>query len=73
MRYEIKEKIYSDSNLLKYLRENSSWYKFLNRRLDFNEFVNEMKKSYGLRFRDKVDKVSTGASLLRAFMSVTKE
>ena len=31
MRYEIRQKIYSDPNLIKYLRENSNWYKRLNR------------------------------------------
>ena len=42
MRYEIKEKIYSDPNLLKYLRENSGWYKKLNRNEPIDNMINEM-------------------------------
>lgn len=73
MRIEIKEKIYKDPNLLKYLRENSHYYKPLNRGMPLELMENEMKERYGLRFRDKIDKVSTGAQLLKAFMDVTKE
>lgn len=35
--------------------------------------VNEMKERYGLRFRDKVDKIGTGIDIINAFMNVTKE
>lgn len=73
MRYEIKEKIYSDPNMLRFLRENSNYYKYLSRRMNIYDMENDMKVKYGLRFRDKVDKVTTGASLLRAFMNITKE
>lgn len=73
MRYEIREKIYNDPNALRYLRENSSWYKKLNRGVRVEEMLEEMKERYGLRFRDKVDKVSTGIDLINAFMNVTKE
>ena len=73
MRYEIKEKIYSDPNLFKFLRENSNWYKLLNRGIPLESMVKEMKERYGLRFKDKVEKVGTGVNLLKAFMDVTKE
>lgn len=73
MKYEIKEKIYSDPNLLKYLRENSGWYKKLNRNEPIENMINEMKERYGLRFKDKVDKIGTGIDLINAFMNVTKE
>ncbi len=73
MRYEIREKIYNNPNALKYLRENSSWYKKLNRGAKVEEMLAEMKERYGLRFRDKVDKLSTGIDLINAFMNVTKE
>lgn len=73
MRYEIKESIYKDENLLRYLRENSGWYKRLNRNESLETMVNEMKEKYGLRFRDKVDKIGTGIDIINAFMNVTKE
>ncbi len=73
MRYDVKESIYKDENLLRYLRENSGWYKRLNRNENLENMVNEMKERYGLRFRDKVDKIGTGIDLINAFMNVTKE
>lgn len=73
MRYDVKESIYKDGNLLRYLRENSGWYKRLNRNESLENMVNEMKERYGLRFRDKVDKIGTGIDIINAFMNVTKE
>jgi thymidylate synthase len=73
MRYDVKESIYKDENLLRYLRENSGWYKRLNRNESLENMVNEMKEKYGLRFRDKVDKIGTGIDIINAFMNVTKE
>lgn len=73
MRYDVKESIYKDENLLRYLRENSGWYKRLNRNENLENMVNEMKERYGLRFRDKVDKIGTGIVIINAFMNVTKE
>ena len=40
MRYEIKESIYKDENLLRYLRENSGCYKRLNRNESLENIVN---------------------------------
>ena len=73
MRQDVKESIYKDENLLRYLRENSGWYKRLNRNESLENMVNEMKEKYGLRFRDKVDKIGTGIDIINAFMNVTKE
>ena len=73
MRYDVKESIYKDENLLRYLRENSGWYKRLNRNENLENMVNEMKERYDLRFRDKVDKIGTGIDIINAFMNVTKE
>ena len=72
MRYEIRQNIYSDPNLIKYLRENSNWYKRLNRGENLELMIEEMKERYGLRFKDKVDKIGTGIDLINAFMNVTK-
>ena len=44
MLYDIQYKINKDINLKKYLRENSYWYKYLNRNSSsFKYFVDEMK------------------------------
>ena len=73
MRYEIKNKIYEDENLLRFLRENSSWYKYLNRNEPLEKMIEEMKVRYELRFKDKVNKFGTGVNLIKAFMEATKE
>ena len=49
MKYIDREKIYSDPKLLQYLRENSIWYKNLNRRISVDIMTNEMKEKYGLK------------------------
>lgn len=73
MKYIIREKLYSDPNNVRYLRENSIWYKKLNRGVPIEEMIEEMKARYGLRFKDKVEKIGTGMDLINAFMNVTKE
>lgn len=73
MKYEIRERIYSNPNTLRYLRENSHWYKLLSRGVKVEQLEEEMKEKYGLRFKDKVDKIGTGMDLINAFMNVTKE
>ncbi len=73
MRYEIRNKLYSDLMYVKYIRENSSWYKKLNRGVPIENMIEEMKEKYGMRFKDKVDKIGTGMDLINAFMNVTKD
>lgn len=53
--YEIK----NNPNNLKYLRENSYWYKYLNRDSSYiKNFKEEMKVGYKLTFEDKLDRFS---------------
>lgn len=73
MKNETLKKIYETENLNKYLRENSYWYKYINRTDDITKITEEMKEKYGLRFKDKVNKAKTSLDLINAFMSVTKE
>ena len=50
MLYDIQYKINSDINLKKFLRENSYWYKELNRNPEnFKYFVEDMKIKYKLK------------------------
>ncbi len=68
------EKLYTDNNYIKYLRENSYWYKNLNRNPEsIEKMIEEMKERYGLRFKDKIDKAKTSLDLINAFMTVTKD
>lgn len=54
-RNKLKEK----DEYLRYLRENSHYYKLLNRdphKVD--DMIDEMKERYGKRFKDKMENVS---------------
>lgn len=53
--YELK----NDLNSVKYLRENSYWYKYLNRDGSYvKNLKEEMKVGYKLTFEDKLDRFS---------------
>ncbi len=68
------DKIYVDKFAIKYLRENSNWYKLLNRDANsVDKMIEQMKEKYGLRFKDKVEKAKTSLDLINAFMAVTKD
>lgn len=53
--YSIK----NDYTSTKFLRENSYWYKYLNRSDSYlKDFKEDMKDKYKLKFEDKLDKFS---------------
>lgn len=59
MTLDLQYKIKSNENYIRYLRENSRWYKYLNRNsLLFNEFEKEMKIKYKMTPKDKLDRFS---------------
>lgn len=73
MTYNLQNKINSDINLKRFLRENSYWYKILNRNENaFNDFVNEMKVKYKLTTTDKINRTIDGIGMLQSFLEVLK-
>jgi len=59
MDLNIQYKIKSNPNYISFLRENSNWYKFLNRSpIYFNDFEKEMKIKYKMTPKDKLDRFS---------------
>lgn len=73
MTYNLQNKINSDINLKRFLRENSYWYKILNRNDNaFNDFVNEMKVKYKLTTTDKINRTIDGIGMLQSFLEVLK-
>ena len=73
MSYEIQRRIDSDINLKKYLRENSYWYKRLNRNSNsFPMFVEEMKVKYKLTTSDKINRTIDNISMFQSFLDVLK-
>ena len=73
MTYNLQNKINNDINLKRFLRENSYWYKILNRNENaFNDFVNEMKIKYKLTTTDKINRTIDGIGMLQSFLEVLK-
>ena len=66
-----REKIFSNELLHKYLRENSHWYKILNRRPELiNDMIQEMKDKYKLNTGDKIERLGERLSMLESILKV---
>lgn len=73
MNVEIQYKLKFNPNDIKYLREKSYWYKYLNRNKSyFKNFEDEMKKQYKLRAEDKVAKMANSINMLSKFIDILK-
>ena len=74
MNLETIIKIKNDAMLQKYIRENSYYYKILNRNPNFLEYlIEEYKKEYKLTTADKINDLSNKLDLIKAFMNAFKE
>ena len=70
MTLETQFKLKSNPLYIKYLHENSNWYKVLNRNPNmFNAFIEEVKINYKLRPSDRLDKALSTFEMLTAIMS----
>ena len=66
-------KIKNDPNLQRYIRENSYWYKLLNRNPNLiNKMIENMKKDYRLTVSDKIDSLNSKINLLKTLMDTFK-
>ena len=73
MVYELQRRIEADINLKKFLRENSYWYKRLNRNVNsFSYFVDEMKVKYKLTTHDKINRTIDNINMIGSFLDVLK-
>ena len=73
MKLDVQFKLKSNPLFIKYLHENSYWYKILNREPNmFNEFVNEVKKNYKLRTSDKINEAINTFEMLTSIFSALK-
>lgn len=73
MTLDVIFRINKDENLHRYLRENSYWYKLLNRdpRL-INKMNEDMKKAYKLTLEDKVSDITSKIYLIKGFLDASK-
>ena len=73
MRLDILMKINGDPKQKQFLRENSYWYKYLNRSSGYyKDFINDMKQKYKLTTADKINKISDNLNMVRTFLDVLK-
>jgi hypothetical protein len=62
---QVLNKLKEDEKFLKFLRENSNWYKELNRNpLNVDIFIKKMKEKYKLRTIDRIDSVVDSVDLI---------
>ena len=71
---EVIEKFRKNKKFLNYLRENSNWYKELNRdKSNYDLFIKKMKEKYKLRTIDKVDNFVDNVDLVTKIINMSKE
>jgi hypothetical protein len=71
MNIETQIKVLNNSNVLRYLRQNSYWYKILNRNPEsFDVLVEEMKKAYKLNTEDKLESIAEKIKMVQMFMNI---
>ena len=70
MTLETQFRIKSNPLYIKYLHENSHWYKILNRYPEqFNSFIEELKINYKLRASDKLGQALSTFEMLSSIIS----
>ena len=73
MRIDIQYKIKENEYYLRYLRENSHWYKFLNRTPNnFRDFSEEAKHVYKLTRADRISKTLETIEMMEIILSTLK-
>ena len=67
LQYKIKQ----NPNYQKFLRENSNWYKYLNRSPYYlTEFEKEMKVTYKMTTKDKLDRLSNNLDKISQIIDI---
>ncbi len=73
MKLDIQMRINQDPIQKKFLRENSYWYKYLNRNpIYYKQFIDDMKDKYKLKTTDKLNKMMDNLEMVRTFLEVLK-
>ena len=73
MNLNLQYRINQDPRLKKFLRENSYWYKYLNRNeLYYKDFIEDMKDKYKLKPTDKINKMIDNMNMISSFLEVLK-
>lgn len=70
---DLQFRIKNDEKLKQFLRENSYYYKYLNRNPGYlKDIVDDMKDKYGLNPSDKINKLINNIGLMNSFLEALK-
>ncbi|MBR4178316.1 MAG: hypothetical protein IKR57_03085 [Bacilli bacterium] len=73
MKHEVIDKLRNNEKYLNFLRENSYYYKLLNRDPNYyDEFIKKMKVKYKLRTIDKVDNFVDSVDLITKIINISE-
>lgn len=73
MNLKLQYRINQDPRQHQFLRENSYWYKYLNRsELYYKDFIEDMKDKYKLKPTDRINKMMENINMFSAFLDVLK-
>ena len=73
MTLDLQYKIKNNPMYQNYLRENSYWYKILNRTPEqFKEFENKAKERYQVRTTDNINKILNAFEMVNSIVSSLK-
>ena len=73
MNLNLQYRINQDPRLKQFLRENSYWYKYLNRNESYyKEFINDMKDKYKLKPTDRINIMIDNMNMISSFLDVLK-
>jgi len=73
MNIETQIKIKNNPYLYQYLRDNSSWYKLLNRNPNsIKQMETEMKNAYKLNLTDKISNINQKIEMVRTFIDILR-
>ena len=73
MQLDIQYRINQDEKQKIFLRENSYWYKYLNRNsMYYKDVINDMKDKYKLKPSDKINKMMDNINMFKTFLDVLK-
>lgn len=72
MTFETINYINNNELLKRYLKENSYWYKYLNRGVSVKLLEEEMKSKYKLTTEDKIERFKNNLIMITKFIDILK-
>ena len=73
MQIDVQQKFENDKEMATYLKQNSEWFKYLNRDSNyFKEFSSMMREKYKVRTSDKIETLMENVDLINSVLNVLK-